>query len=363
MKTNDKLEKDISDLKYAIHGNFVSQAIAAACRMDLFDNFTGKDEILRLDQLAEKTQSHSYSLMKLLNFLVTIDVLSILPDRKSYQITSKGELLKKSSRPSLHYFARLHATSLFRGASDYLFQSIKDNKPGTSYFCDKGMFGHLKMHDQDNDVFNKAMSDLTSMHADSVGKFIKNLEISSILDAGGGVGTLLCGILRQNPGVKGTILDLPNVKDAALEYVNSSGFSDRISFISKSFFEEFQTESDLITLHHVLHDYDDEACMTILKNCKKALTRNGSILIIETLLGKDAEIGVGWLKDLIMHVITLGGRVRSSEEFQLIFDRAGLELQQIHTLTSGSSDLSIIQIRAKDSTPNSSPQVDEFLKK
>lgn len=345
MELSEEMEKNISELKYAIHGNFVAQAIAAACKLDLFDNFNSAHEAIGIEQLSTATQSNVYSLRKLLNFLVTAGLLTIHPDRKSYSITSKGELLKKDSSQSMHYFARLHATSLFRGASDFLFESIKNNKPGTSYFCDTDMFSYLKTNESDNDVFNKAMSNLTSMHADGIGEFIRHLKPATVLDAGGGVGTLLCAILKHNPQATGTIVDLPNVKEAALEYVSGLNLSHRVNFLSTSFFEEFQAEADVITIHHVLHDYSDEDCVIILKNCKRSLSRGGSILIVETILGDDAEIGVGWLKDLIMHVITPGGRVRKQEDFQRIVDQSGLRIQQIHRLTNFSSDISIIQLQ------------------
>lgn len=340
-----KIEKNISELKYAIHGNFLTQGIAAACELGIFDAFFKKKQTLSLDELAKFSGADPYSLQKLLNFLVTLGLLDILQDRRSYSLTEKGQLLQKDHVPSLHYLARMHASSLFRGASDFLTESIKNNKPGTSYFCHTDMFSYLAKNNKDSEVFNKAMADLTSIHASEIASFVKKLSPKIALDAGGGIGTLLCQILKINTSSKGIIVDLPNVKEEALEYVKKHGLTSRIEFVAKSFFEDFKQQADVIALHHVLHDYNDTGCIDILENCKKSLTRDGSILIIETLLGKDAEIGVGWLKDLIMHVTTPGGRVRKKSDFESIVKSSNLEIKQIYQMES--CDLSILQLQLK----------------
>lgn len=347
MEFKSETEKNLSELKYAIHGNFISQAIAAGCELEVFDHFNDINEELTLEKLAQKTNSHSYSLKKLLNFLVTINLLCISSDLKSYKITQKGLLLRKNNNPSLHYFSLLHSTSLFRKASDFLTKSIRNNVPGTSHFCEKGMFEFLSKNDKDSIIFNKAMADLTSIHANEIASFLSGFEGETIVDAGGGIGTLLCAILKKNPKLKGKIVDLPNLEKEASKYIESLGLSDRIFFSGKSFFKDFRENADIILLHHVLHDYDDKCCVSILKNCKSSLNQNGSILIIETLLGEEPEIGVGWLKDLIMHVITLGGRVRSINDFEPIFSEAGLKLERIHNLPLKSADISIIELKLR----------------
>lgn len=345
MEFDNETEKNISELKYAIHGNFISQGIATACELGIFDHFIDPEKALTLEELSEKTDSHSYSLKKLLNFLVTIQLLNISPDLKKYKITNKGMLLRKDNVPSLHYFSLLHSTSLFRKASDFLTSSIKNNTPGTSYFCEKGMFEFLKDNDKDSLVFNKAMADLTSIHANEIASFIRSFNAKTIVDAGGGIGTLLCAILKDNSNLKGKIVDLPNLEKEAKNYIKNQGLSDRASFVGKSFFENFEEQADIILLHHVLHDYDDEGCISILNNCKSSLNPNGSILLIETLLGEEPKIGVGWLKDLIMHAITLGGRVRSIHDFQPIFTKVGLKLEKIHTLPLKSADISVMELK------------------
>ena len=345
MELSSETEKNISDLKYAIHGNFISQGIATACELEIFDHFNDLDEVLTLKELSKRTNSHGYSLEKLLRFLVTINLLTISSDLSSYKITKKGLLLRKKNIPSLHYFSLLHSTSLFRKASDFLTSSVKNNISGTSHFCEKGMFEFLRKNNKDNIIFNKAMSDLTNIHSGKIVSLINKFEGEAIIDVGGGIGTLICAILKENPKLKGKIIDLPNLKKEANKYIERLGLSDRIFFEEGSFFEDFKGRADIILLHHVLHDHDDKGCITILKNCKNALNQNGSILVIETLLGKDSTIGVGWLKDLIIHATTLGGRVRGIDNFQDLSSQTGLKLKKIHYLSSKSTDISVIELK------------------
>ena len=347
VKFTQKIEKDISDLKYAIHGNFLTQGISAGCELGVFDLFSQKNNTLSLDELAVLCKANSYALQKLLNFLVTLGLLDISKDRENYSLTEKGKLLQKDNVLSLHFLARMHASKLFRGASDFLTESIQYNKPGTSYFCHTDMFSYLAEaeNEKQSEVFNKAMTNLTSIHAGEVAQFIKSLAPKTVLDAGGGIGTLICEVLNANTNTQGVIVDLPNVKKTALEYISKHGLTDRVTFVEKSFFEDFKQRADIITIHHVLHDYDDAGCIDILENCKKSLTSDGSILVIETLLGENAAVGIGWLKDLILHVTTPGGRVRKKSDFEVIFEKSNLEIKQVYKMDS--SDLSIIQVQAK----------------
>jgi len=341
-ESEKKIDPDESYVKYAIHGNFVAQAITSACKLNIFEYFVDDTVSLDINCLAGKISANAYSLEKLVRFLVLIELLDYSETTQEYKITKPGKLLRKNNVPSFYSFALMHGSRLFRGASSFLAESVKNNKSGTSYFCDKEMFEYLAENPDESTIFNNSMSNLTNVHANEIAKLIENLRVKTIIDAGGGIGTLICSILQHNPNLNGTIVDLPNLKDEALKYIANNNLSQKIKYYAGSFFEKFEPIADVITLHHVLHDYNDDDCIKILKNCKDSLTPDGSIVVIETILGTDPKIGIGWLKDLILHVTTPGGGVRKKTDFESIATRAGLKIKQIHPIKY--CDLSGIQL-------------------
>lgn len=341
MSFNSEIEKNIKDLKYIFIGNFITEGVSAACQFCIFDQFKNLEDTLTLKELSNHVSANYSSLKKLLNFLVALDLLCILPDKETYKLTSKGSLLRKDNTPSLYYYCLLHSTDLFKKSADFLFKSIKQDKPANYYFCEEGPYSFLEKKETDRTIFNKAMSSLAKIYAKDISDFVESLKPKTILDAGGGIGALLCTILKSNPHVSGTILDLPSLKIEALSYIKKCRLSKRAFFVGKSFFESFQLNVDVIILNNILYDYDDKNCTAILRECKKSLNNNGSILVIENVLSKTSELND--IKNLFMHAITFGGRTRNQQDFQTIFDKSGLKIKQIINLGL-SSDVSIMRL-------------------
>jgi hypothetical protein len=99
--------------------------------------------------------------------------------------------------------------------------------------------------------------------------------------------------------------------------------------VGGDFFESVP-EADLYLLKHILHDWDDEACICVLKNCRRALRPGGRIAVIELLLGEIGEPGTASLYDATMMVLS-SGRERSLVEFQRLFEAAGLAAAKVTT--------------------------------
>lgn len=344
MSCNVEIEKNIKELKHLFLGNFISQGVSTACQFCVFDQFANLESSLTLKQLSNKIKANRSSLTKLLNFLVALGLLSILPDRETYKLTAKGALLRKANTPSLYYYCLLYSSDLFKKSAGFLFKSIKYNKPATYYFCEEGPYNFLEKKETDRTLFNKAMSSLTKINSNEISYFVESLKPKTILDAGGGIGALLCTILKRNSRMSGTILDLPSLQDEALSYIKKCRLTKRLFFVGKSFFENFKLKADVIILNNILYDYDDKNCINILKKCKKSLNNKGSILVIENIAIKNIEFND--IKNLFMHAITLGGRIRNQEDFQIIFEKAELKITKIIKLGLN-SDVSILQINLK----------------
>ena len=128
-------------------------------------------------------------------------------------------------------------------------------------------------------------------------KEIKTYDFSNtkiILDIGGGTGSLLDKILTENKHIeKGVLFELPSVIENAQKFIINKPTINRFQFISGNFFEEIPIKADTIIISRILHDWDDiKACM-ILKNAYNALTPNGKLLILETIVPANPKHDIG----------------------------------------------------------------------
>ena len=161
-----------------------------------------------------------------------------------------------------------------------------------------------------------------------------------LADIGGGTVRLIADILAAHHSMRGTLFDLPNVVAGAPALLQASGVKARCEVVGGSFFDGVPPGADAYLLRAILHDWDDERSITILKSVRKATAKDAVLLIVERVLPEKAESGNAvdsYLLDLEMLVNTPGGRERSEFEFREILNAAGFgPLRLIPTSTATS---------------------------
>ncbi len=147
-----------------------------------------------------------------------------------------------------------------------------------------------------------------------------------VADIGGGTGRLLVDILAAHPRARGILFDLPHVVADATALLEPAGVESRCEVVGGNFFDGVPTGADAYVLRAILHDWDDERSIAILKNVRKAMAEHAVLLIVERVLSERAQEGVAansYLLDLEMLVNTPGGRERTESEFQAVLSAAG----------------------------------------
>ncbi|GAB3240925.1 acetylserotonin O-methyltransferase [Mycolicibacterium hippocampi] len=184
------------------------------------------------------------------------------------------------------------------------------------------IFDYYAAHLDEAGLFTEAMSNLTAVAAIEIAKVIDTSEVDCALDVGGASGEVIRAMMRANPVLHGGVFDLPHVVPDAAEAARSDGLLDRFTAFGGDFFESVPS-ADLYVLKYILHDWDDESCIRILKNCRASLEEGGRIVVIDYLVGELGAPGPAPLMDLNMLVMT-GGRERDTAEFDALFESAGL---------------------------------------
>lgn len=176
------------------------------------------------------------------------------------------------------------------------------------------------------------MTNLTSTIAKETAKRINTSGVRTVADIGGAGGTMVHALLQFDPDLHGIVFDRPQVVASARAEAMKLGLQERVTAVGGDFFESVP-EADLYLLKHILHDWDDEACICILKNCRRALRPRGRIAVIELFLGEIGEAGISTLFDATMMVMS-SGRERSLVEYQRLFEAAGLAATTITRTTT-----------------------------
>jgi hypothetical protein len=161
---------------------------------------------------------------------------------------------------------------------------------------------------------------------------------STIVDVGGGIGTVAAAVLQAHPGLTGVLYERSPVARLAGPYLAEQGVADRCRTVEGDFFTRVPEGGDVYLLKSVLHDWDDERCRTILTRCRAAMGPRARLVIVEIVLPdhatEDPGLVPGALLDLIM-LAYVGGRERTRSEFAALLDAAGLALRDATPLPSG----------------------------
>jgi hypothetical protein len=156
-------------------------------------------------------------------------------------------------------------------------------------------------------------------------------SVGTVVDVGGGTGSLLAAILRARPTVRGTLVDLPPTVARSTETFHAAGVADRVTAVGQSFFDPLPGGADLYLLKNVLGDWPDREALTLLRRCAEAAQPSGRVVVLG---GVSPDEGVGPSPELLMMVL-VGGKSRSLTEFREMARTAGLDIQSAGRLQSG----------------------------
>src|SRR5439155_8127989 len=152
--------------------------------------------------------------------------------------------------------------------------------------------------------------------------------INSLVDVGGGNGSLLTAVLRRTPSLRGVLYDLPHVIERAKPNIAAAGLEARCTTVAGSFFESVPPGHDAYLMRHIIHDWDDGKALTILRNVRRAIQPRGKLLLVESVIppGNDAS----WSKLLDLNMLLIpGGRERTEVEYRQLYSAAGFRLTRI----------------------------------
>lgn len=272
--------------------------------------------------LATATGAHEASLRRLLRSLAVLGLVTEAePDH--FALTAMGTALRADAAHSVRPLVMAYFDAAILRSWGDLPRVVRTGRPAL-----EEVFAYLAGDPERHARFNAAMSAGTEAEAPLLTAALDYSRFATVVDVGGGSGTLLAAILNAHPGMRGVVFDTPAGVDGARETLSAAGVSDRSLVESGDFFESVPAGGDAYLLKSVLHDWDDGRCVTILRNCRRVMSTGDQLLVVEMLLpdriGPDTDL-FAVISDLNLMLLT-PGRERTENEFRTLLDRAGFEL-------------------------------------
>jgi len=225
---------------------------------------------------------------------------------------------------------------IFGRARYGLLQAVQSGTPGFDHVFGHGLFDHLAANPPLGRAFDAEMVEITDRAASSLLDAYSVEGAARIVDIGGGTGAFLAHILRAYPLATGIVLDVPAVADAAKRHLESAGMASRSEAIARDFVRAVPP-GDLYLLSHVLHNWNDDTCVQILRKCREHLTGAGRVVAFEVVMPERiTRPEPATDMDVAMLALT-HGRERTEAEFRDMYAAADLELTRVVPTTSARS--------------------------
>jgi hypothetical protein len=301
-----------ADLHRLIAGHQLSQAICVAAELGVADRLAGG--ACTSDDLAAATGSDAGALYRLLSALAAAGVLHEAEGRQ-FSLTELGEPLRSDAPDSLAAVALFTGQPYFREAWSALGDSIRTGENAFRLVHGISAWEYRADRPEENAIFDGFIAALTRLVTPALLEAYDFGRFGAIVDVGGGNGTLLSALHAQHPSVRGVLFDQAHV-------VAGLDLGDGIDVVAGSFFDAVPAGGDAYVLKWILHDWEDEEAIAILRTVRRG---GGTLLVIERLLGPPNEGAEAKFTDLNM-LVGPGGRERTLDEFATLLAAAGYRL-------------------------------------
>lgn len=318
-----------------ITGYWVSQAIYAAAKFDIADLL--KDGPRTVEQLAEATSTNADALYRLLRALASVGVFAEAEPR-TFLLTPLAEPLRNDVEGSKRALSLMMGDEQFHAWTEIDY-SIRTGKTSFEKVFGKPVFDYLADCPDKARIFDAAMTGIHGRESNALLDAYDFAGIGMVADVGGGNGSQTSAVLQKHTAMQGILFDLPHVVERAKERIAAAGLADRCRLVGGNFFESVPDGADAYMLRHIIHDWDDEKALTILRNCHRAMPAHGKLLVVESVIPPGNEPFGGKLLDLVMLLIP-GGKERTEEEYRTLFEKAGFELSRI---VPTDSEISVVE--------------------
>ena len=301
----------------------VSRLVHLAATLKLADHLEAGPKTAA--ELAPLTAADAPTLHRVLR---TMASLGFFTEDAGHRFALKplGAVLK-SGTPS-HATAVTLGGELFSRSLDNFLYSTQTGRTGFERAFGMPIFDWLGGHPTEATLFAQTMVGFHGMEPPAVAAAYDFSAFDTIADIGGSTGNMIATILSRYPAPRGILYDLPHVVSGAAPALQARGVADRVRIEGGSFFDGVPTGADAYVLSHIIHDWNEEQCLTILGHCRRAMAKDGRLLLVEMVLPEGDTPHPGKLTDMIMLTVP-GGEERTPSQYDALLGKAGFKMTRV----------------------------------
>ncbi|GAB2546398.1 methyltransferase [Nocardia heshunensis] len=305
---------------------YLTQATCAAAELGIADALAAGPR--QPADLARAIGVDEHALRRLMRLLVSGGVFAQQRDG-AYRLTGISQGLRGDAEVSLRDLFLLLGSDLHRRHWSDLTGSVRQGRSLWTETEGMEFWQYAEEHPEVAEVFDRAMTSVSTLATEPLQVAYDFGRFGTLVDIGGGRGSLLVDILRRHPTMRGVLYDLPRVVEGLPEQLLSPGLTGRLTFEGGSFFDTVPKGGDAYLLKHIIHDWNDEDAERILRTVRTAMESEARLLIIDIVMPEHHRPHPGKVIDLEMLVNTPGGRERTQTEFGNLLSRSGFVLTRV----------------------------------
>ncbi|KAJ3124944.1 hypothetical protein HK098_000716 [Nowakowskiella sp. JEL0407] len=295
-----------------------TRCIASTVKLGIADFMS--DAPKTAQEIAGSLKLNLDAVSRLLRALSTTNVINQI-DSDHFQLTQVGLTLTRNHPLSTASFLSAATDPGYWSIFGSMEESIRTGRPSANRALGMDIWEYFAASPNEGKVFAQSMERVSlSVLYPILAAY--RFEGKRIIDVGGYHGVFLKSILDLQLGGTdsvGILFDLETIISTAPPH-------PRVTFEAGDFFDRVPS-GDMYLLKHIIHDWDDAACITILKNVAKSMEPYGKVCIVELLITHDSGL-IPVIVDMNM-MIAAGGRERTEDEYANLFTQSGLKLNRI----------------------------------
>lgn len=277
-------------------------------------------------ELAEVVPADPHALDRLLRFLARRGVVN--RDRSGrYSVSALSEALRDDHPAGLRGWLDIESAGRAELAFVQLLHCVRTGEAAFPVQFGRSFWDDLVAEPARATSFHTLMSAAVRARAGEIVAGYDWATLRHVVDVGGGDGSLMVALLTGHPGLRGTVVDLPDIAAAARASLAEAGLADRSHVVAGSFFDPLPAGAGGYVLSLVTHNWSDQDVRTILRRCAEAAGSEGSVLVVERIRAEGGSPHTGM--DLRMLVYT-GGKERGVTELVGLAGDAGLRVTAVH---------------------------------
>ena len=307
-----------------ISGFWISRAVYVIAKLGIPDLL--KSGPRTAEELANATKMHAPSLYRVLRALASVGIVS--SQGEQFALTPLSETLVTDAPGSLRWFTVSELGQEHYPAWGNLMHSVETGDIAFDQFFGVDIWTYFQQNPEDAAVFNDSMTGVTAAANEEIMTKYDFSGFKKVIDIGGGHGGLITSILKKNSHVRGVLFDAPQVIEGARPKIEAAGLAERCETVSGDFFKSVPTGGDAYVMKWIIHDWDDQKAITILRNCRNEMRSNGKLILVDCVVPETNEPHFSKFIDLNMLVMT-GGKERTAREFEELLADAGFKLLRV----------------------------------